>query len=136
MTYNSNSVEETLEIAKKFAEKLKPGDIVLLEGDLGAGKTHFTKGIAAYFGVKGQEVNSPTFTLINEYRGGLPIYHFDCYRLKNEEEALEFGAEEYLYGDGISIVEWPEKIKGLLPEDAIKIQIEHAGQNSRIIRIL
>lgn len=136
MNYTSNSVEDTLNIAFHFAKQLKAGDVVLLYGNLGAGKTHFTKGIAKYFGINQQKVSSPTFTLINEYGGDIPIYHFDCYRIKNENEALEFGAEEYIYGDGISIIEWPDKIINLLPENAKEVHIEHTGQESRIIRIL
>lgn len=136
MTTESNSVEETISLGKKFAKSLKAGSIVCLKGDLGAGKTHFVKGIASYFGVDEQRVTSPTFTLINEYSGEIPVYHFDCYRLKSEHEALEIGIEEYLYGDGISIIEWPSKIKGLIPSDATQIEIKHNGASKRSIFIL
>lgn len=88
-----------------------------------------------HFGVKEHEVSSPTFTLINEYQGNVPVYHFDCYRIKNEQEALEIGTEDYLYGDGISIVEWPQKIGNLLPPDSVWIHILHVGENEREIRI-
>ena len=131
----SNSIQETIGYGREFAQTLSPGDIVCLEGDLGAGKTHFVKGIASYFGVKESTVSSPTFTLINEYAGSIPVYHFDCYRLKSEQEALEIGAEEYFYGEGISIVEWPQKIGNLLPLESVWISITHKGENQREIII-
>lgn len=137
MKIESKSVEETLQAGRIFAATLKQGDVVCLEGDLGAGKTHFVKGMASSFGIDEATVSSPTFTLINEYKGGtLPLYHFDAYRLKSEQEALEIGTEEYLYGDGVSVIEWPSKISGLLPEDAIRVEITHQGDNSRTIHIL
>ena len=109
----TTSVEETYELAASLADCLQPGDIVCLHGDLGAGKTHFVKGVAASFGINRDAVNSPTFTLIHEYRDGhVPIFHFDFYRMKSEEEALDIGAEEYFYSDGICFVEWPEKALG------------------------
>jgi tRNA threonylcarbamoyladenosine biosynthesis protein TsaE len=129
----SSSVKETIRLGREFAETLEPGDVVCLNGDLGAGKTHFVKGVASFFGVKEEQVSSPTFTLINEYKGTTPIYHFDCYRLKSEQEALEIGAEEYFYGDGISIVEWPEKIGNLIPSEAVWLTIRHTDKNRREI---
>jgi tRNA threonylcarbamoyladenosine biosynthesis protein TsaE len=131
----SNSIAETIQFGKELAVQLSPGHVVCLEGDLGAGKTHFVKGIAAYFGVKEDQVSSPTFTLINEYHGAMPLYHFDCYRLKNEQEALEIGAEEYFYGDGISVVEWPLKIRNLLPPNCTWVYINHKGEHQREIII-
>ena len=100
---------ETKEFAKEFAKTLKPGDIVTLDGDLGAGKTVFTKGICEYFNVKDYVV-SPTYTIVNEYRGDIPIYHFDIYRLEEEEELYNIGFYEYLNSDALIIVEWAEKI--------------------------
>jgi len=129
----SSSVDETIAQGKEFAKELSPGDVVCLNGDLGAGKTHFVKGIASFFGVKEELVTSPTFTLINEYQGSIPIYHFDCYRLESDQEALEIGAEEYLFGDGVSIVEWPEKIRNLIPKNAVWITIKHCGDTEREI---
>lgn len=129
----SNSVQETIQFGKDFAKELLPGDVVCLEGDLGAGKTHFVKGIASFFGVKEERVSSPTFTLINEYQGSVPIFHFDCYRLENEREALEIGTEEYFYGEGVSIVEWPQKIRNLIPPDSVWISIKHSGDTKREI---
>ncbi|MCG8374833.1 MAG: tRNA (adenosine(37)-N6)-threonylcarbamoyltransferase complex ATPase subunit type 1 TsaE [Balneolales bacterium] len=131
----SSSVLETIQFGAKFASGLNPGDVVCLKGDLGAGKTHFVKGIASFFGVKTEQVQSPTFTLINEYSGTLPIYHFDCYRLKNEREALEIGAEEYFYGEGISVVEWPQKVGNLLPPECVWVTITHVGEHQRNIEI-
>lgn len=133
--FESNSVEETIQIGRELAAVLHQGDIVCLSGDLGAGKTHFVKGVASFFGVDKEEVSSPTFTLINEYQGDLPVYHFDFYRLEHQQQALEIGAEEYLFGDGVSFIEWPERIEGLLPENVIRIEIKHAGDSKRIIQI-
>ncbi len=129
----SNSVQETIQLGKDFAKELSPGDIVCLDGDLGAGKTHFVKGIASFFGVNEEKVSSPTFTLINEYQGSVPIFHFDCYRLENEQEALEIGTEDYFYGEGISIVEWPQKIGNLIPPEAVWLTIKHIGDSKREI---
>jgi len=136
ITFESNSVEDTIAHGKEFAKSLKPGDVVCLEGDLGAGKTHFVKGVASQFGIEKDKVSSPTFTLINEYEAEVPIFHFDCYRIKNEEEALEIGIEEYLYNDGVCIIEWPSKIKNLIPKDSIRIEIKHIGKSKRSIFIL
>jgi len=131
----SSSIEETILFGKQFAMRLQPGDVVCLDGDLGAGKTHFVKGIASFFEVDPTEVSSPTFTLINEYHGSVSLYHFDCYRIKNEQEALESGTEDYLYGDGISVVEWPEKIRNLLPPKSVWVNISHKGKHKREILI-
>lgn len=136
MTLVSNSVDETIALGKDFAKELKVGDVVCLEGELGAGKTHFVKGVASYFGIDYDKVSSPTFTLINEYYGSIPVYHFDCYRLKSTQEALEIGVEDYLYGEGVSIIEWPSKIKELIPENAIQVEIKHGGISKRNIFIL
>lgn len=129
----SNSVEETLKIARNFAKTVKPGDVICLEGDLGAGKTHFVKGFVEAFELAGNVVTSPTFTIINEYDGSLPIYHFDCYRLKNIEEALEIGVEEYLYGTGICLIEWPEKISIIIPSHSKRIIINTLSPDKREI---
>lgn len=131
----SNSVEETIRIGTDFGKSLKAGDVVCLDGDLGAGKTHFVKGVAQYFGIDPEQVHSPTYTLIHEYEGDTPVYHFDCYRLKSVQEALEIGAEEYFYGEGVSLIEWPEKIKELIPEEAIWIKISHLSAAKRKIVI-
>jgi tRNA threonylcarbamoyladenosine biosynthesis protein TsaE len=129
----SNSVEETLQIAEAFAQSIHGGDVVCLKGDLGAGKTHFVKGFVKHFGIDAEVVTSPTFTLINEYQGDLPVYHFDCYRLENIEEALEIGVEEYLYDSGVCIVEWPERIEELLPQGCKIVTLISIGPNKREI---
>lgn len=134
-TIISSSVEETIQAGMEFGKQLEAGDVVCLDGDLGAGKTHFVKGVASYFGIAPEKVSSPTYTLIHEYSGDLPVYHFDCYRLKHEMEALEIGAEEYFYGDGVCLIEWPEKIGSLIPEDAIRIEIKHRSDTKRAIII-
>ncbi|MEX0723432.1 MAG: tRNA (adenosine(37)-N6)-threonylcarbamoyltransferase complex ATPase subunit type 1 TsaE [Gracilimonas sp.] len=131
----SNSVDETIQAGFEFGKQLKAGDVVRLEGDLGAGKTHFVKGVASFFGISPESVSSPTYTLIHEYSGELPVYHFDCYRLKSEQEALEIGAEEYFYGDGVCLVEWPAIIDSLIPEEAIRVEISHLSDSKRTISI-
>jgi tRNA threonylcarbamoyladenosine biosynthesis protein TsaE len=131
----SHSVEETIEAGYELGKKLRLGDVVCLEGDLGAGKTHFVKGVASYFGVDPESVSSPTYTLIHEYSGELPVYHFDCYRLKNVREAFEIGAEEYFYGEGVCLIEWPGIIDSLIPEEAIRVDISHVSDSKRSIHI-
>lgn len=127
----SHGVEETFEIAERFASELEAGAVVCLEGELGAGKTHFVKGMARNFGINPDEVSSPTYTLINEYDGKVPLFHFDCYRMKRLEEALEIGAEEYFYDEGVSVIEWPSTIKELLPEHTIWIKIKSLSSTER-----
>lgn len=131
MEFISNSVEETAEFAQKFASMLKSGDVVLLTGDLGAGKTTFVKAVAKELGFDGL-VTSPTFTLLNEYNAKFPIYHFDMYRLKSATEAIESGLDEILRsGEGVCFVEWPQKVASILPEKNIMLDISVLGQNSR-----
>lgn len=131
----SNSAEDTAEIAKKFAETLSLGDIVLLDGDLGAGKTVFVKAITEKFSNGKSVAVSPTFLIVNVYETTPPIYHFDLYRIDDVSELDGIGAEEYFYGDGISFVEWPERAEGYFPKSAIKIKIEKTGNCERLIRI-
>lgn len=123
MEFISNSRQETIEIAKKFASTVKKGDIICLNGDLGAGKTAFTSGFAAGLGYKGY-VSSPTFALINEYEGDFAIYHFDVYRIDESVEMFDIGLDDYLFGDGVCIIEWAERIKELLPDNVINVNIE------------
>ena len=131
----SSTIEETLGAGERLAAGLKAGDIVQLKGDLGTGKTHFVKGAARFFGISEEEVQSPTFSIIHEYPGRIPLYHVDAYRLNRPEEALEFGLEEYLYGDGICLIEWPEKIASLLPGSSLVVEFTHIDQNKRQITI-
>lgn len=131
----THSVEETIEAGKRFAAGLAPGDVICLHGDLGAGKTHFTKGISEFFGVNQHEVNSPTFVLIQEYDGDIPIYHFDAYRIHSQDEAKALGAEEYFYGEGICIIEWPKKMGTLIPDYAIHVFIKKTSETIRTIKV-
>ncbi|MDX1639863.1 MAG: tRNA (adenosine(37)-N6)-threonylcarbamoyltransferase complex ATPase subunit type 1 TsaE [Balneolaceae bacterium] len=127
----TTSEEETRQLGLAYAEDLAAGDVVCLKGPLGAGKTQFVKGVAAYFGIDPADVLSPTYTLIHEYDGRIPVYHFDCYRMEHPEEALEIGAEEYFYREGVSIIEWPEKICPFIPEHSRWIEIEPMGPQKR-----
>ena len=126
----SKSKEETEGIASVFAKTMKSGDIVLLSGDLGAGKTVFAKGFVLGMGID-TEVVSPTFTIMNEYGGGA-VYHFDLYRLDDPFELYEIGFEEYVYSDGISCIEWASKCGDLLPDESIKINISIEDEKRKI----
>lgn len=118
----TNSPEETWELAAELANELGPGTVMALHGDLGAGKTCFVQGLAAALGID-EPITSPTYTLIGEYVGRLPLHHIDLYRLSGPEEALGLGIEEYFDLDGITAIEWAERAEGLLPPDLIHIQI-------------
>lgn len=122
MLYKSNSAKETENIAKAFAKSLKAGDVVCLWGDLGVGKTAFAGGLAKGLGVT-EYISSPTFTVVNCYDGNIPVYHFDVYRISDSEEMYEIGYEEYVYGDGVSIIEWPGLIQDILPENRYDVTI-------------
>jgi tRNA threonylcarbamoyladenosine biosynthesis protein TsaE len=133
----SNSIEETIDIGSKLAKRLKPGDVVALIGDLGSGKTVLTKGIAKGLGVKDTRyVNSPTFVIIKEYKGKIPLYHFDLYRLNKSSMYDEVGFEEYFYGDGVTVIEWADKITKLLPKKRIEVRLSVAGENKRKVEIV
>ena len=120
----SRSVEDTYELGRRLGLNARRGQIYCLSGDLGTGKTVFAKGFAAGLGVR-EDVTSPTFTIMQIYDDGvLPLYHFDAYRIGDEEEMFEIGYEEYFFGDGVTLVEWPEMIEGLIPEDACLLNIE------------
>ena len=124
MITESFSREDTLQIAYQMAQNAQPGQVYALIGDLGVGKTVFVKGIARGLGIK-EPVVSPTFTILQEYKDGqIPLYHFDVYRIEDEEEMFEIGFDDYLYGDGVCLIEWAENVKGLLPKDAVSITIE------------
>ena len=120
MIVKSNSEKDTFNIAKKFAETLKKGDVVLLKGELGAGKTAFVKGVADYFGLNG--VVSPTYAYLNVY--GELIYHYDCYRLSSGEDAMSLGLTDYFNGDNICFIEWAENIADVLPEGVKTVTIK------------
>ena len=129
----SHSPEETRALGEKLAARLAPGDVVILEGELGAGKSELARGIARGLGVT-ETVTSPSFTILNVYESGrCPLYHFDWYRLESAEELFELGLEEYLGGDGIAVVEWAEKCPEALPEKTIRIRLEATGDEERRI---
>lgn len=121
-TKKLKSPDETNRFGACLGKLSQPGDVICLYGDLGAGKTALSKGIALGLEVT-EHVTSPTYTLINEYMGRLPFYHLDLYRLCAEEEALELGIEEYLYGTGVTVLEWPSRIADLIPEERLEIEL-------------
>lgn len=124
----SNSAEQTKTFAKELAKELSPGNVICMYGDLGAGKTAFVQGLADALN-SSDYVSSPTFTIVNEYNADIPIYHFDVYRIADSEEMFEIGFEEYLYGDGIVVIEWAELIEDILPKERINITINRDIQN-------
>ncbi len=134
-TVETHSPEETWELAAELAGELGPGTVIALHGDLGAGKTCFVQGYAAALGID-EPVTSPTYTLIGEYEGRLPLHHIDLYRLSGPVEALGLGLEEYFDVNGITAIEWAERAEGLLPPDLLHIQIEADGHTgTRMFRI-
>ncbi|NLB42204.1 MAG: tRNA (adenosine(37)-N6)-threonylcarbamoyltransferase complex ATPase subunit type 1 TsaE [Clostridiales bacterium] len=135
LTWSSQSEEETYQLGKWIGENSKPGDLILLYGDLGSGKTILSRGIAHGAGFNGY-VTSPTFTLMNIYKGDFPIYHFDIYRLYEPEELYDLDYEEYFYGDGVAIIEWSERLGHLLPSDYLQITLSRVQEeNNREIDI-
>ena len=124
MIIETHDPEETFEVGRKIGMNAKPGQIYTLTGDLGVGKTVFTQGVAAGLGIT-EPVNSPTFTIIQEYEDGrLPFYHFDVYRIGDLEEMEEIGYDDYFFGQGICLIEWEELIEEILPEKRIEVTIE------------
>ena len=130
----SNSPEETEALGVKIALKLAPGSVLAINGTLGAGKTCLAKGIALGLGIK-DTVTSPTYTIINEYYGTIPLYHIDAYRLTGDEDFENTGALELIGGDGITLIEWSERIPRSVPPDAISISIKITGPFSRVFYI-
>lgn len=121
----SESAQKTIYLGQKLAQLLKPGDVIRLEGDLGAGKTTFTQGVCAGLGVT-TPVTSPTFTILHIYEGGrLPVYHIDAYRIEDFAEIDELGLEEFLDGQGVSMVEWAEKIQPILPASYLQVELTY-----------
>jgi tRNA threonylcarbamoyladenosine biosynthesis protein TsaE len=132
----SNSPEDTLDIGRIIGEHLTGGQVVALTGELGAGKTCLAQGIARGIGIaEGYYVTSPTFTLINEYPGRVPLYHMDLYRLSGAGDLEDMGYQEYFYGGGVVVIEWAEKIADILPPEALFIHLEHAGGDTRRMEI-
>lgn len=131
----SNSLAETQEFGKQLAAALKSGLVVSLIGNLGAGKTHLVQAIAEGLGVTDEEVTSPTFVLIQEYAGRIPIVHIDAYRLRDIDEFLELGADELLGADNVCLIEWADRVEEVLPRDRLTIEIESTSENSRQIQL-
>ena len=134
MNFLSHNEQETEQIGESLACRLRAGDVIAYAGGLGAGKTAFTRGLARGLGFRGR-VTSPTFTIVNEYEGTLPLFHFDMYRLESSDELFDIGWEDYLARGGVCAVEWSEKVADALT-DAIRIDIRRgAGEEERIITI-
>ncbi len=134
LTFQTKSAEETIELGEKIGRLLKKGDIIAMQGTLAAGKTTITKGIAKALGIT-DTITSPTFCLISEYYGTMPLYHFDVYRLEGTEDFINLGADDMLYGDGVSIIEWSEKIMEELPSRTIILRLTPQEDGSRLIEI-
>ena len=135
-TFQTHSPEETRTIGQQIGETLKAGDVIALIGDLGAGKTCLTQGLARGIGIASQQVvNSPSYTLINEYAGELPIFHIDLYRLQHHGELIDLGLEEYLEGNGICIIEWADRMSNLLPVSYIQITMTWVDESTRRIEL-
>ncbi|MCR5724680.1 MAG: tRNA (adenosine(37)-N6)-threonylcarbamoyltransferase complex ATPase subunit type 1 TsaE [Treponema sp.] len=134
MTFTTHSAEETIALGEKIGALLKPGDIIAMQGTLAAGKTTITKGIAKALGIT-EDITSPTFCLISEYEGTLPLYHMDVYRLEGAEDFINLGVDDMLYGRGVCIIEWSEKIMEELPKNTIILHLEPNADGGRTITI-
>jgi len=129
----SNSAEETIATGRRYARNARRGDVLALTGDLGAGKTQFVKGFVAGLGSKA-EVTSPTFVLLHEYEDGrLPVYHFDFYRLNSTDAVKQLGFDDYVFGEGVSVIEWADRYSELIPKEAKWLFFELQGENVRSI---
>lgn len=134
MKFQSNSEAETREIGFRLGKKIKRGDVVCLHGELGSGKTTMVKGIARAFGINERDITSASFSIIVEYDSDIPFYHIDLYRVDNNEVA-SLGLHEYIGMEGISVIEWAERAEREIPDNRIKVILEHTGENSREIVI-
>ena len=132
-TFISNSASESEAIGRQLAKEVDAGSILALKGELGSGKTQFTKGLVAGLG-SSVPVTSPTFTIIHEYTGGrLPVYHFDFFRLENRESVAHLGLDDYFFGDGVSVIEWADRFPELIPDQAWWILFEIKSESTRMI---
>jgi len=130
----TETVEETYALGARLATLLDAGAVIALYGDLGTGKTHLVKGIAEGLGLPRSTVRSPTFTILHTYdEGRRPLHHFDAYRVQTPDEFVELGFEEYVHGDGITCIEWADRIEGLLPPDTLRLRLAHVGPQQRRI---
>jgi len=134
MTIITKNENETIREGEKLGHTLKPGAVIALYGDLGTGKTAFTRGLAAGLGIS-MCVSSPTFTIVNEYPGEIPLFHFDMYRLENENELFDIGWDDYHDRGGVCAVEWSEKVPGAFSHETIIVKIENLGGNTRRLEI-
>ena len=134
LTFKTNTPEETIELGRKIGNLLKKGDVIAMQGTLAAGKTTITKGIAQALNID-DTITSPTFCLISEYYGKMPLYHMDVYRLEGGEDFINLGTDDMIYGEGVSIIEWSEKIMDELPEKTIILKITPEDDGSRTITI-
>ena len=130
--FQTSNADETVELGKLIGKNLIPGDVILLTGDLSAGKTTITKGIGSSLGVK-RVINSPTFTIVKEYNGNCPLYHLDLYRLDGLNN--DFDLEDYIEGDGVCVIEWPFQVSEILPKQYLEIKIERIDEFSRSILV-
>jgi tRNA threonylcarbamoyladenosine biosynthesis protein TsaE len=131
--FTTNSPDQTEELGRGLAERLNPGDVVALTGELGSGKTLFVQGIARGLDIRGY-TKSPSFTIVNVYEGGrLPLYHIDLYRIGTSGELDGLGLEEYIYGDGVSVIEWADRAMDMLPEETILVKFFYKGETERRI---
>ena len=131
----SHSFKETLKFGKFIAKYLKSADVICLSGELGSGKTVLAKGIASGLGIETSKITSSSFILIREHlQGRLPFYHFDLYRLKEAQDIFHLGYEDYLYGDGVSVIEWPERLKYLIPKEHLKVELSYQGEFKRVLK--
>lgn len=136
MRFISHSVAQTQQLGGILAQQLQPGDVLLMLGDMGVGKSEFTRGLARGLGVTGY-VTSPTFTILQVHdEGRMPLYHFDWYRLSDVEELYELSMDEYLYGDGISVIEWPSRAEEAIPDTYLQVELIPVGDEDRVIRFM
>ena len=135
MTFETHSVLETQALGAALAQQLQPDDVLLMLGDMGAGKSEFTRGLARGLGVTGY-VTSPTFTILQVHEDGrMPLYHFDWYRLSDVEELYELSMDEYLYGEGISVIEWPSRAEEAIPDTYLQVELIPVGDEDRVIQL-
>ncbi|MDD4440079.1 MAG: tRNA (adenosine(37)-N6)-threonylcarbamoyltransferase complex ATPase subunit type 1 TsaE [Tissierellia bacterium] len=130
----ANNLKDTEKLGKLIAKYIEKGTVICLDGELGVGKTSLTRFIAEEFGVK-ENIVSPTFTVIKEYEGRLPFYHMDVYRIDSEDDMYDLGCDEYIYSEGVTVIEWADQIKGILPEERINIEIKRIDDEKREINI-
>ncbi|NLK63896.1 MAG: tRNA (adenosine(37)-N6)-threonylcarbamoyltransferase complex ATPase subunit type 1 TsaE [Tissierellia bacterium] len=130
----ARNIKDTEKLGKIIAKRIEKGTVICLDGELGVGKTALTQFIAKEFGVK-ENIISPTFTIIKEYEGKLPFYHMDVYRIDSEDDMYDLGYDEYIYSEGVTIIEWADLIKGMLPEERINIEIKRIDDEKREINI-